>query len=298
MTYALAPEQIDQYQRDGFLFPLDVFDNNRVVNILEQLEHTRTVAREQGLESELTQLLRTNTHYILPFVSEMVRAPQLLDRVESILGPNILLWSAEFFIKDAHTDKIVSWHQDLTYWGLGETNQEMTAWLALSDVNVVSGCMRFVAGSHHQQIVPHRDTFDAANLLSRGQEVAVDVAEDDAVDVILDPGQVSFHHGRMFHASGPNRSARDRIGLAFRFITPEVKQLVAITRCWFEVLTRVKTGFMSHHPRACSIQPSSSSTPASGRTSPPHSPRAQNRKCTRPTSAGDCLHIHCLGNLD
>jgi len=227
MSYALEPEQIDQYQRDGFLFPLDVFDNNRVVSILEQLEHTRTVAREQGLESELTQLLRTNTHYILPFVSEMARAPQLLDRVESILGPNILLWSAEFFIKAAHTDKIVSWHQDLTYWGLGETNEEMTAWLALSDVNVESGCMRFVPGSHHQQIVPHRDTFDAANLLSRGQEVAVDVAEDDAVGVILQPGQVSFHHGRMFHASGPNRSARDRIGLAFRFITPEVEQSVA-----------------------------------------------------------------------
>ncbi len=227
MSYALEPEQVDQYQRDGFLFPLEVFDNNQVVNILEQLEHTRTVAREQGLESELTQLLRTNTHYILPFVSELARASQLLDRIESILGPNILLWSAEFFIKAAHTDKIVSWHQDLTYWGLGETDEEITAWLALSDVNVESGCMRFVAGSHHQQIVPHRDTFDAANLLSRGQEVAVDVEEDDAIDVILQPGQVSFHHGRMFHASGPNRSARDRIGLAFRFITPEVEQSVA-----------------------------------------------------------------------
>jgi ectoine hydroxylase-related dioxygenase (phytanoyl-CoA dioxygenase family) len=227
MTHALAPGQVDQYQRDGFLFPLDVFDNNQVANILEQLEHSRKVAQEQGLEAELAQLLRTNTHYLLPFVSEVARAPQMLDRVESILGPNILLWSAEFFIKGAHTDKIVSWHQDLTYWGLGETNEEMTAWLALSDVNVESGCMRFVPGSQHQQIVPHRDTFDAANLLSRGQEVAVDVAEDDAVEVILNPGQVSFHHGRMFHASGPNRSAQDRIGLALRFLTPEVKQLVA-----------------------------------------------------------------------
>ncbi|MBT8435665.1 MAG: phytanoyl-CoA dioxygenase family protein, partial [Gammaproteobacteria bacterium] len=159
MTYALAPDQVNQYQRDGFLFPLDVFDNSRVEEILDQLKHTRTAAREQGLEPELTQLLRTNTHYILPFVSDLATAPQLLDRVESILGPNILLWSAEFFIKGAHTDKIVSWHQDLTYWGLGETNQEMTAWLALSDVNVESGCMRFVPGSHHQQILPHRDTF-------------------------------------------------------------------------------------------------------------------------------------------
>ena len=227
MNYALTADQVDQYQQDGYRFPLDVFDEKRVANILGELAQARTVARGKGLGSELDLLLRANTHYLLPFVNEVARSPQLLDRVESILGPNILLWSAEFFIKGAHTDKIVSWHQDLTYWGLGETDQELTAWLALSDVNVESGCMRFVPGSHHQQIVPHRDTFDAANLLSRGQEVAVDVAEDDAVDVVLKPGQVSFHHGRIFHSSGPNRSAHDRIGLAFRFLTPEVKQLVA-----------------------------------------------------------------------
>ena len=227
MVNALTADQVDQYQRDGFLFPLDVFAKDRVSDILGELEHARTVAREKGLEQELTKLLRANTHYLLPFVNEVARAPQLLDRVESILGPNILLWSAEFFIKGAHTDKIVSWHQDLTYWGLGETNEEMTAWIALSDVNVESGCMRFVTGSHHQQILPHRDTFDASNLLSRGQEVAVDVDESDAVNVILRPGQVSFHHGRMFHASGPNRSDHDRIGLVFRFVTPQVKQIVA-----------------------------------------------------------------------
>ena len=227
MVNALTADQVDQYQRDGFLFPLDVFAKDRVSDILGELEHARTVAREKGLEQELTKLLRANTHYLLPFVNEVARAPQLLDRVESILGPNILLWSAEFFIKGAHTDKIVSWHQDLTYWGLGETNEEMTAWLALSDVNVESGCMRFVPGSHHQQILPHRDTFDASNLLSRGQEVAVDVDESDAVNVVLQPGQVSFHHGRMFHASGPNRSDHDRIGLVFRFVTPQVKQMVA-----------------------------------------------------------------------
>lgn len=227
MSYSLTAEQVDQYQRDGFLFPLDVFAKDRVAHIIGELEHARTVARDKGLESELAQLMRTNTHYLLPFVNEVARAPQLLDRVESILGPNILLWSAEFFIKAAHTDKIVSWHQDLTYWGLGETNEEMTAWLALSDVNVKSGCMQFVAGSHHQQILPHRDTFDASNLLSRGQELAVEVAPEEAVDVELSPGQVSFHHGRMFHASGPNRSDHDRIGLVFRFVTPQVKQIVA-----------------------------------------------------------------------
>ena len=87
--------------------------------------------------------------------------------------------------------------------------------------------MRFVPGSHHQKLLPHRDTFDDNNLLSRGQEVAVEVDDNQAVDVELHAGQLSLHHGRIFHASGPNQSDQDRIGLAFRFLTPAVKQQVS-----------------------------------------------------------------------
>ena len=207
MQHSLATEQVDA--------------------IRAELEQARRDAAALGLEDEFPLLVRTNAQYLLPFVYQVATAPQLLDRVESILGPNLLLWSAEFFIKGAHTDKIVSWHQDLTYWGLGETDNEVTAWLALSEVNVESGCMRFLPGSHHQKLLPHRDTFDAKNLLSRGQQVAVEVDEKEAVDVELRPGQLSLHHGRIFHASGPNRSDLDRIGLAFRFLTPAVKQQVS-----------------------------------------------------------------------
>lgn len=227
MRYGLTSSEVERYQRDGYLFPLDVFDAGQVSEINAELEQARGDALEQGLGAEITPLLRSNAQLLLPFVNRVARTPELLDRVESILGPNLLLWSAEFFIKQARTDKIVSWHQDLTYWGLGETNEELTAWVALSDVSGESGCMRFIPGSHHQEILPHRDTFDPSNLLSRGQEVAVDVDEGEAVNVVLRPGQVSFHHGRIFHASGPNISDHDRVGLVFRFLTPAVKQQVA-----------------------------------------------------------------------
>jgi chlorinating enzyme len=227
MQHSLASEQVDAYRRDGYLFPLDVFDCGQVDAVRAELEQARRDAVALGLEDKFSQLVRANAQYLLPFVYHVATAPQLLDRVESILGPDLLLWSAEFFIKGARTDKIVSWHQDLTYWGLGETDDEVTAWLALSEVNVESGCMRFLPGSHHQKLLPHRDTFDAKNLLSRGQQVAVEVDENDAVDVVLRPGQMSLHHGRIFHASGPNQSDQDRIGVAFRFLTPAVKQQVA-----------------------------------------------------------------------
>jgi len=223
----LTGQQVAQYRSDGYLFPLDVFNAPQVAMIVAELEQARADAAVLGLESAWPRLIRANAQYLLPFVCQVATAPGLLDAVESILGPDLLLWSAEFFIKGAHTDKIVTWHQDLTYWGLGETDDEITAWVALSEVNVESGCMRFLPGSQRQPILPHRDTFDASNLLSRGQQVAVEVDEQQAVDVELRPGQMSLHHGRMFHASGPNRSDHDRVGLVFRFLTPGVRQLVA-----------------------------------------------------------------------
>ncbi len=85
-----------------------------------------------------------------------------------------------------------------------------------------SECMRFVPGSHHESILPHKDTYSQNNLLLRGQEIAVEVDESQPVDVELNPGQVSFHHGRMFHASGPNVSNHRRIGFAIRYVTPNV----------------------------------------------------------------------------
>ena len=84
--------------------------------------------------------------------------------------------------------------------------------------------MRFVPGSHKTQIVPHNDTFADDNLLSRGQEIAVEVDEKDAVLAALEAGQASMHHGHLFHASGPNRTTDRRIGSAIRYIKPSMKQ--------------------------------------------------------------------------
>ena len=78
--------------------------------------------------------------------------------------------------------------------------------------------MRFVAGSQTRPIVQHVETFAEENMLSRGQEVAVDVDESEATDIVLQPGQMSLHHGHLFHASFPNSSDDRRIGFAIRLI--------------------------------------------------------------------------------
>ena len=227
MNYKLEIDQVNSYQENGYLFPFEVLTTEQVRNVQAEFAQAQQQALEKGLADELPKLLRTNAQLTLPFVHRIARCPKIIDRIASLLGPDLLLWSAEFFIKGARTEKIVSWHQDLTYWGLGETDDEITVWLALSDSSVESGCMRFIPGSHHQRILPHRDTFAQNNALSRGQEVDVEINEDEAVNIELKPGQVSFHHGRIFHASGPNKSKHDRVGLVFRFLTPKVRQLVA-----------------------------------------------------------------------
>ena len=96
--------------------------------------------------------------------------------------------------------------------------------MALSPATIESGCMKFVPGSHKKKIVPHNDTFDDNNLLTRGQEVAVDVNESVAVTASLQSGQASMHHGHLFHSSGPNTTDDRRIGMAIRYIKPSMKQ--------------------------------------------------------------------------
>jgi len=225
--FCLSQEQIAGYHQDGYLSPLGFLSDQEVQHYVAQYLTARELADQKNFDHHGERYFRTNSHLVIPFVNEIARHPALLDMVESILGPNLLVWSAEFFVKPASSNKIVSWHQDLTYWGLGEVDDELTAWVALSDVNLASGCMRFVPGSHKQSIQPHQDTFGENNMLSRGQEIAVDVDEDAARLIELKPGEVSFHHGRMIHASGPNTTSSPRIGLAIRYITPSVRQLVA-----------------------------------------------------------------------
>ncbi|MEX0345831.1 MAG: phytanoyl-CoA dioxygenase family protein [Rhizobiaceae bacterium] len=220
---ALTDEQYAQYQRDGFLAGVRVFNAERVSKIRAEIETMERDHAEGAGGKPISQYLRANGYIVIRLLAELARTPAILDAVESILGPDILAWSSELFIKEPGTSKVVTWHQDLTYWGMGETDDEVTAWVALSDVSVQAGCMRFLPGSHKGGIVAHNDTFAEDNMLSRGQEIE-NVDESKAVHGALKPGEMSLHHGRCFHASGPNLSDDRRIGLAIRYVTPAVRE--------------------------------------------------------------------------
>ena len=218
MTRRLSSDALERYRRDGFYFPIPVLTPGEAREYRSRLEAVET-AHGGRLGAELRQ----KPHLLFTWLADLVRHPTILDAVEGVLGPNLLVWSTSFFTKEARDPAYVSWHQDATYWGLSAPDV-VTAWLAFTDATVENGAMRMVPGSHGEQLV-HRDTFAPHNLLSRGQEIAVEVDEARGIDVLLRAGEMSLHHVRMVHGSPANRSDDRRIGFAIRYIPTHVKQL-------------------------------------------------------------------------
>ena len=214
----LTPAAVERYRRDGFYFPVPVLEAGEASEYRRRLE---TVESEHG--GKLTAEIRQKPHLLFTWLADLVRHPAILDAVEDVLGPNLLVWSTSFFIKQPRDAAFVSWHQDSTYWGLSEPDV-ITAWVAFTEATVENGAMRMVPGSHGVQL-GHRDTFAANNLLSRGQEIEVEVDDSRGVDIVLRAGEMSLHHVRMVHGSPPNRSSTRRIGFAIRYIPTYVRQL-------------------------------------------------------------------------
>ena len=232
-----AVELMKRFSERGYIFPVDVLadaDARAYRAEFEMLER-RIAGSKLGNKNQLNY-----PHVIFRFADSLVRSPDILDVVESIIGHDIMVWGSTFFVKEPKSEGYVSWHQDLRYWGLDSDNV-VSAWLALSPVTRENGCMRFVPGSHLDGLVDHEDTFDKANILTRGQEAAVPIDERKVVHVELAPGQASFHHGKLLHASAPNHSDERRIGLAINYIAPSVRQTVARTD--FAMLVRGKDSF-------------------------------------------------------
>lgn len=218
--HALTPAQVDDYNRSGYFFPLRAFSAEIALRYRCRLEDTEAKAG-----GPLRAGLRNKPHLFLTWAAEIVRHPAILDAVEDVLGPDLLCWSSSFFIKDARDPGYVSWHQDSTYWGLSRPDI-VTAWVALSVSHPANGCMRVIPGSHLRDQLPHKDTFAPNNLLSRGQEVMVEVNPGEAVDLELQPGEFSLHHVRIVHGSEPNHADYRRIGYAIRYLPTSVKQVV------------------------------------------------------------------------
>ena len=212
MPKKLTPEQIAGYERDGYICPVDAFSPERARGWRERLqEFERTEGRK------MTRGHNFKPHLLFPWVDEIVHAPEVLDAVEDLIGPDIRLFHLTAWPKDAGSGTYVSWHQDATYFAL-KPDCHVTAWVALTDAPVESGCMEVVPGSHRLGQLSHTEMQDPENLLSRGQTLAVDVVRDRTEFMPVKAGQFSLHHTHLVHNSRPNRSSDRRIGLGISYI--------------------------------------------------------------------------------
>ncbi len=218
MPKLLSQAAVETYRRDGFYSPVRVMSAADARHYRNALE-----AHEAQAGQPLQGNMRHKTHLLFTWADELVHHPRILDAVEDAIGPDILCWTTNFFIKEARSPGVVSWHQDSTYWGL-DPDDVITAWVAFTDVTPENGYMQVIPGSHKIDQLPHVDTFHRDNLLSRGQEIAVEVDKSKAVGLDLRAAEMSLHHIKLVHGSDANHTDDRRIGLAIRYIPTYVKQ--------------------------------------------------------------------------
>jgi ectoine hydroxylase-related dioxygenase (phytanoyl-CoA dioxygenase family) len=217
MLNVLTPDQVESYQRDGLLFPLSALSAGEV-------EYFRACHDEldQQLGGRPTAEQKGDRHLDVKWICDLATHPAVLDAVEDIIGPDILIHSSTIFTKYPRDEKFVSWHQDSHYWGLSEPRL-VSAWIALTDSTIDNGCLRVLPGTHTRAFA-HLEEPRQTNILSRGTTVSGTVDVDQAIDIVLRAGEMSFHHANLIHGSNPNASAGPRIGVAVRYAATAVKQ--------------------------------------------------------------------------
>ena len=217
MSASLPAELVERYERDGVLFPLPVLAAAEVAEYREALE---SVAASCG---DGYRRRFDNLHLFFPWAYRLATNEALLNVVESILGADLVVDGTLVFYKPPHDSSYASWHQDSVYSGWHLT-PSVSAWIALTRSEARNGCMRVIPGSHQRGLLDHDNVLDDPNLLNRrGERLAEDVDEAQAIDLTLAPGEMSLHHTNIVHGSNANGSAEPRIGFIVRFVTNEMK---------------------------------------------------------------------------
>ncbi|MBC8476342.1 MAG: phytanoyl-CoA dioxygenase family protein [Gammaproteobacteria bacterium] len=213
----LTPIQQRDYVQTGFLAPLRLFSNSEAQQLRSRLE---------SFESRFgtnASAKRTDLHLLQQWAWQVVTDPRIIGPLTDLLGPDLLLWSTQWFIKEPGDGMQVSLHQDANYWGL-EPHDIATVWIALSDAGLKTGPMRFIPGSHQGKLHSHDNTYEKDNLLSRGQTIREELDLKSAQTIPLKAGEMSIHHVRLIHGSGPNQTSDRRIGMVLRYCASHVQQ--------------------------------------------------------------------------
>ena len=214
----------EKFFAKGYLDAIPIFSQDEAQGIWEEVSNSL----------ELDGPKRFKTHLLLPVLDDVVKNPDIIHVVCRVLGTeDVLVWSSDWCIKNAHSSGFYSWHQDSTYAGMAMPEKAVTVWLALTPSTPASGCLRVVPSSHKWGQLAHEFKPSNENMLSRGQQIVVgeQIADftNEAVDLRLQPGEMSLHSFRSIHASGPNQTDDPRIGFAIRYCAADLQRGSRIT---------------------------------------------------------------------
>jgi hypothetical protein len=222
MPKLLSASQVEAYARDGYVSPISVLSLDEVKSHRQELEAWE---KDRGQAIDFPE--KSKSYLLFNWADQLVHHSRILDAVEDVIGPDILVYHSTLFLKEANTPAYVRWHQDSTYFYLSP-HLHITAWVALSDASIAAGCMQVLPGSHEWGALEHDDKPEPANMIRRGQGISDRFDDVQGSFIPVGPGEMSLHHTDLVHASGANTSADRRIGLAISYIPAHVKPVGAV----------------------------------------------------------------------
>jgi hypothetical protein len=139
---ALTQEQVAAFCHDGFLFPMPALTAEEIATCLAGLHRLEADLGCPVAEADVKW--RSHAYAHSPWFNDLIRHPRILDAIEDVIGPDILVWTSTFFIKEPHSPTFAAWHQDGTYFGL-EPQEQVCAWVALTEATAEAGCMEMLS---------------------------------------------------------------------------------------------------------------------------------------------------------
>ncbi|MBM86685.1 MAG: phytanoyl-CoA dioxygenase [Rhodospirillaceae bacterium] len=219
MGKVLSDAEIQHYETQGYVSPVPVLSADEVNEARAEIE-----AFEARTGKTLDYPEKSKSYLLFDWADRLVRHPHVLDTVEDLIGPNILVYHTTMWIKDVGTPQYILWHQDGTYFFL-DPQLHVTAWVALSDAPVEAGCMHVLPGSHTWGQYHHKDDPGEYNLILRGQAIFGEFNDEDGKPMPLRAGEMSLHHTRLVHCSYPNRHHDRRLGFGISYIPAHVRDI-------------------------------------------------------------------------
>lgn len=209
----LTYPQVESYRRDGYvirhdqLFPLDE------LAMLTSIFEEQLAQKGDTLSDELD-----TPHFRDARLLQFLLDDKVLDLVEPITGPDIVLWSSHFICKDPYVGRATPWHEDSAFWEGRLTGYDgiVTVWLALDRSNRENGCMMVIPGTHRNGFSKYEEVDTIHNTFNLQIADAIDEAK--TVYFELEPGECSLHDSRIVHGAKPNLSPYRRCGYTMRYL--------------------------------------------------------------------------------